>query len=125
MKLTIEQASKLTKLSIPTLRVYASRQKLGKKVGNKRVFSQADVQKVLKGSKKSLAKKKAKSPLKKRSRRTVKTEPIVASVSKPTAAKPKPNMMATRSPKPSLWTRLFGNRKQQQKVSLMDARTTK
>ena len=50
MKLSIEQVSKLTKLSVATLRVYVSRKKLGTKVGNKRVFSQLDVQKLLKSS---------------------------------------------------------------------------
>ena len=64
MKLTVEQVAKMTKLSVPTLRVYASRQKLGKKEGNKRYFSQDDVKKLLKGasaapSKKAPAKKAA------------------------------------------------------------------
>jgi hypothetical protein len=127
MNLTIEQVSKLTKLSVPTLYSYASRQKLGKRVGNKRVYSQADVQKLLKGPKKSPSKKKRKPPARKISagKKPVKTEPISASVAKPMAASPKPNTMAVKSPKPSFWTRLFGGRKQQQKVSLMDAKMTK
>jgi hypothetical protein len=123
MNLTIEQVSKLTKLSVPTLYVYASRQKLGKKVGNRKVFSQADVQKLLKGSKKSPPKNKLKAPAKKTGRRAIKTEPLKATKSKainnaasPLAAKPKGA---------SFWGRLFGGRKPQQKVSLMNAKATK
>ena len=67
MNLSIEQVSKLTKLSIPTLRVYVSRQKLGTKVGTKRLFSQSDVQKLLKAAKKSPTAKKTKSPSRKAS----------------------------------------------------------
>jgi hypothetical protein len=127
MNLTIEQVSKLTKLSVSTLYSYASRQKLGRKIGKKRLFSQADVQKLLKGSKKSPSKKKARPPVKKAStrKRRVKTEPISAPVAKPVAVSPKPNTIAIKSPKPSFWTRLFGGRKQQKKVSLMEAKTTK
>ena len=125
MNLTIQQVSKLTKLSVPTLYTYASRQKLGRKIGNKRLFSQADVQRILKSSKKSPPKNKPKAPAKKRSNRTKKTEPIMASVAKPIATSPKPNAMVAKSRKPSFWTRLFGSRKRQQKVSLMEAKTTK
>ena len=60
MKLTMEQLSKQTKLSVATLRVYVSRQKLGTKVGNRRVFSQSDVQKILKNSQRSKEKSKGK-----------------------------------------------------------------
>lgn len=127
MNLTIEQVSKLTKLSVPNLYSYASRQKLGKKIGKKRLFSQADVQKLLKGSKKSPSKTKPKPPTRKISARKkpVKTEPISASVAKPMAVSPKSNAAAIKSPKSSFWTRLFGVRKQQKKVSLMEAKTTR
>ena len=123
MNLTIEQVSKLTKLSIPTLHVYTSRQRLGTKVGNKRVFSQTDVQKILKGSTKAPAKKKAKLPTKKRSRRTIKAEPIVASNSKPKAVSA--STPTSKPTKQSLWTRLFRGRNKVQKVSLLEAGKTK
>lgn len=122
MNLTIGEVSKLTKLRVPTLYAYASRKKLGKKVGNKRFFTQADVQKILKGLRKPPSKKKAKSPAKETRRRAVKVAPIVA---RRTAASFKPTTVAVKFPKPSFWNRLFGDRKQWQKVSLMDAKTTR
>lgn len=127
MNLTIEQVSKLTKLSVPTLYAYTSKRKLGKKVGNKKVFTQADVQKLLKGSTKSPSKKKSKPPARKISarRKPAKPEPISASVAKPIATSPKQQTVTFKSPKPSFWTSLFGGRKQKQKVSLMEAKTTK
>jgi predicted DNA-binding transcriptional regulator AlpA len=104
MNLTIQQVSKLTKLSVPTLYTYASRQKLGKKVGNKRVFSQADVHQLLKGSsKKSPPKKTTKPPARKTSKRVVKRE-------LPKKAKPMVGSHTLLTPttrKPSAWTRLF------------------
>jgi DNA-binding transcriptional MerR regulator len=125
MNLTIEEVSKLTKLSVSTLRVYTSRQKLGKKVGTRKVFSQADVQKLLKSSKKSPSKNKTKAPAKKTSKKTTKAEPVVAS-----NGKAKSISLGTEAPSPkptkqSFWTRLFGGRKEQQKVRLLDAKTTK
>jgi hypothetical protein len=113
MNLTIEQLSKITKLSVPTLYTYASRQKLGKKVGNKRVFSQADVQKLLKRSKKPPQEKKAKPPAKKRGKRAIKT-----TVATPKAASSNASSIAVRSTNPSFWTRLFGGRKEMEKVTL-------
>jgi DNA-binding transcriptional MerR regulator len=126
MKLTIEQLSKLTKLSVPTIRVYASRKNLGKKVGTKRVFSQADVQKLLKGSKTSNGKTKGK-------RRTAKsriTKKPSKAISQKETAKPKTPVTSVETPKAklerrSLWNRLFGTRKPKEKVKLLDARTTK
>ena len=125
MNLTIEQVSKLTKLSISTLRVYTSRQKLGKKVGTRKVFSQADVQKLLKSSRKSPSKNKTKAPAKKPSKKVIKAKPVVAPNDKA-----KPMSLGTEAPaskptKQSFWTRLFGGRKERQKVRLLDARTTK
>ena len=125
MKLTIEQLSKLTKLSIPTLRVYVSRQKLGTKIGNKRVYSQSDVQKLLKVSKKSPAGKKVKTPAKKVISRK---KPATALAAAP-AAKPKADGSKTSSrfdhSTPSFWTRLFGGRKQKQKINVLDAKTAR
>jgi hypothetical protein len=125
MKLTIDQLSKLTKLPIPTLRVYVSRHKLGIKVGNRRVFSQADVQKLLKSPKKSPPKNKLKPAVKKTSKRAKKPKPITASVAKPKAVSPIQNTVAANPMKPSFWSRLFGGRKEKEKISLMDAKTTK
>ena len=128
MKLSIEQVSKLTKLSIPTLRVYVSRQKLGTKVGTKRVFSQSDVQKLLKVAKKTPTTKKTKSP----SRKTVpekKSAPAKeaskAAPARPRTAGVKSSEPASKPSKSSFWTRLFGGRNQKPKVSLMDAKSTR
>ena len=125
MKLTIEQLSKLTKLSIPTLRVYVSRQKLGTKIGNKRVYSQSDVQKLLKASKKSPAGKEMKTPAKKAiSRRKPAVAKARASAPKPRADSSKAGSPVDHST-PSFWTRLFGGRTQKQKISVMDAKTAR
>jgi hypothetical protein len=126
MKLTIEQLSKLTKLSIPTLRVYVSRQKLGTKQGNRRVFSQADVQKLLKDSKKTPVARKAKTAPKKSAAGPKKAgnPPASKPARKPAATNAKP-AAAVKSARPSLWSRLFGARKQKQKIGLLDAKVTK
>ena len=133
MKLTIEQVSKLTKLSVPTLRVYVSRQKLGTKVGNRRLFSQAEVQELLKSSKKSSGKGKgaARSPA-----RTAKKKPQPRTAAKPRTAKPsatkprtakppvaKPEMPMPKPEKRSFWQRIFGERKPKEKVKLLEAKT--
>jgi hypothetical protein len=115
MSLTIEQLSKKTNLSVSTIRVYTSQRNLGKKVGNKRIFSEADVAKLLKGSKKA--------PSKKTTKKIVNTKGIVqttkrkADVSTPSAA-------SVKSRKPSFWARLFSG-KQTVKVNLIDAKMTK
>jgi hypothetical protein len=121
MNLTIEQLSKLTKLSIPTLRVYVSRQKLGTKVGSKRVFSQSDVQKLLKATKKSPVKKTKPSPKKSTgAKKSAAAREPAKAASRPAAARP-----AAKTSRPSFWTRVFGGGKQKPKVSLMDAKTTR
>ena len=128
MNLSIEELSKLTKLSIPTLRVYVSRQKLGKKVGSKRVFSQSDVQKLLKVAKKSPAEKKPKSPAKKTraaKKSVTAKQPARAGSTKPKVEAVKTKEPPTKTARTSLWARLFGGRKQKAKVSLMDAKTTR
>jgi hypothetical protein len=130
MNLTIDQVSKLTKLSVPTLYVYASRQKLGKKVGTRKVFSQADVQKLLKGAKKTSPKKTTKAPSKKTSKKAIRTESVRASKPKAAAGKTirvdtKPTPVSTKPVKASFWSRLFGSGKKQTKVGLMDAKVTK
>ena len=131
MSLTVEQLAKATKLSVSTVRVYASQRNLGKKVKGKRVFSQADVQTLLKGSEKSSPKKTIKAPArtaskkasKKTSKKSIKTVEVKAAKPKPVISKPIPVVATT--VKPSFWGRLFGNRKTQKKVGLMDAKTTK
>jgi hypothetical protein len=131
MNLTIEQLSKLTKLSVPTLRVYVSRQKLGTKVGNKRMFTQADVQKLLKESKKSPAKssKSAARKVGSAKKSPAAREPAKTAGARPAAARPVDKARASGSSgktgTSSFWTRLFGGRKQKAKVSLMDAKTTR
>jgi hypothetical protein len=113
MKLMIEKLSRLTKLSIPTLRVYASRQNLGKKVGNKRVFSQADVKKLLEGSRKTQARRRATTETKKQgaTKKPIKAEPIRASVGQPKVTDSTRGTPSFKSRKPSFWTRLFGGRR--------------
>jgi len=136
MNLTIADLSKKTKLSVPTLRVYVSRYKLGKKVGNNRVFTQADVDKLLKSSKGS--KGKAKGGQKPKSVKTAKTakaakavkKPAKARVSKRTAPAKVAPVAAAEKPMPksekrSFWSTLFGTRKPKQKVDLMQAKSTK
>jgi predicted DNA-binding transcriptional regulator AlpA len=110
MNLTIQQVAKLTGLAMPTLYTYSSRQKIGKKVGNQKVFSQADVQKLLKSSKKFTVKKTSKPPGKKTKKRATKTEPIRLSVARPKAIKSKPGPVAAKSTKLSFWRRFFGSR---------------
>lgn len=127
MKLTIKQLSKLTKLSIPTLRVYVSRQKLGTKIGNKRVFSQSDVQKLLKASKKSRAERRVKAPTNRAvaKNKSLKPQPVRTSAAKQNANNAKSGTPTVKSTGPSFWARLFGGRKQKQKISLFDARARK
>jgi hypothetical protein len=128
MNLSIEQVSKLTKLSIPTLRVYVSRQKLGTKVGTKRVFSQSDVQKLLKVAKKSPTVKKTKTPSRKTSaakKSSSGKETGKAAAARPRVEKPRTSEPAAKPAKSSFWSRLFGGQKQMPKVSLMDAKSTR
>ena len=122
MNLTIEQLAKRTKLSVSTIRVYTQRKNLGKKIGNRRVFSQADVQKLLKGSKK-LASKKSKAPAKKRAKRAVKKQAVREA--KPKATTPEANVAALQTKKPSFLTLLFRRKGNQGNVSIMDAKTLK
>jgi hypothetical protein len=135
MKLSVEQVAKLTKLSVPTLRVYASRQKLGKKEGNKRYFSQEDVKKLLKGPSVSGAKKKkagktAAAPTRKRKPAAAKKAAGKAARSPvKTSRKTAPPAPAAKRTEPvnppvqkrSFWSRLFGGAPKQ-KVTLMDAK---
>lgn len=122
MNLTIEQVSKATKLSVSTIRVYASQRNLGKKVGGKRIFSQADVKLLLKGSKPS-----AKKPSKRTTRRPVKkaAEAKAIRVEKPKGIPSTHSSAIAKPEKPSFWSRLFGNKGTPKKVGLMDAKVTK
>ena len=134
MKLTIEQVSELTKLSVPTLRVYASRQNLGTKVGKSRVFSQADVQKLLKNKKPSIGATKTKQKAKPNGKakaaavRTARKPRKVAAkkvaIEKQLTAA-KVGLPATKTATGSIWNRLFGNRRAKQRVSLLSVKTTK
>jgi hypothetical protein len=146
VKLTIEQVSKLTKLSIPTLRVYVSRQKLGTKVGNNRFFSQADVQKLLKGTRKTTGEPQARTASKAPSKkakvaksskpaprpkttpaRTVAAKPVAAKSSVQKAAAPKADKpeLKMKPARPSFWSRLFGSRGPKQKINVLEAKSSK
>jgi hypothetical protein len=140
MKLTIEELSRRTKISVPTLRVYVSRKNLGKREGNKRVFSEDDVQKLLKGEKRSKKSVKApgsrgkkraqasrkRGPAKKRAAArkssAKKSAPVKATPSKPAPAKDAPQ---ARPVQRSFWDFLRGKPKTSQKVGLLEAKTTK
>jgi hypothetical protein len=118
MNLTIEQLSKATKLSVSTIRVYASQKNLGKKVGGKRVFSQTDVKVLSQGSKKPSTKRpSSKKPVPKTSKAsTIRVEKTKAAISKPVANEPA---------KPSFWNRLFRSGSNQKKIGLMEAKLTR
>lgn len=120
MKLTVEQVAKKTNLSTATVRLYASRKKLGTKEGNRRYFSQKDVDLLTKtpssGGRKRKAAKKA-APAK----RKVGGKKPATAVSTFAAAIP-----AKPAPKPesrSFWS--FFRRQPTQKVSLLDAKVKK
>jgi hypothetical protein len=91
---------------------------LGKKVGNKRVFTQADVQKLLKAPQRSTAKKNAKSPAKKAvaRKRPVKSESTKASVTIPKKTATKSSQVSTKPAKPSFWSRRLFQGKKQRKL---------
>lgn len=108
MNLTIQQVAKNTKLSVPTLYTYASKQKLGKTVGNRKVFSQTDVQKLMMASRKSKPTKKTKPPAKKGIKHAVKR--AVAYLSKPIEVSPTPKVPASPIVKRFAWTRLLFGR---------------
>ena len=120
MNLTIEQLSKLTKLSVPTLRVYVTRKKLGKKVGKSRVFSQSDVQKLLKTSKGSSAKTRAKpkTPRVRISKGTLNSK-------QPKVVQPKIESPNLKPRKKGFWSSLFGARKPKEKVNLLEVKIRK
>jgi DNA-binding transcriptional MerR regulator len=143
MKLTIAQLSEKTRISVPTLRVYVSRYRLGRREGTNRFFSEADVKKLLERSTrrgaapagkaraakpaKKAAKKAVKKAAKKAAGKTAKrpakkaTAKIAASAAKQPAPAA-PAAVETRAPqkRPSFWARLFGGRTKE-KVSLQQA----
>lgn len=87
MKLTAEQVAEMTKLSVGTVRVYASRQKLGTREGNKRFFSKDDVKKLTKGSAspahKQVATKKKKTAAAKVTRKGSSKAPVLSQKASP------------------------------------------
>jgi hypothetical protein len=97
--------------------------KLGKKVGNRRLYSQADVQKLLKISKKSPPKNKPKAPAKKTNSKADKPKQIAVGKAETTSSSQSP--IAAIPTKQSFWSRVFGGRKEKEKISLMDAKMTK
>ena len=122
MKLTIEQLSKLTKIPVPTLRVYVTRKGLGTKVGKSRVFTQVDVQKLQKSAKDPNRKAKAKVNISKS--RTVRGSEKSKKQNNKESVKPKVALNKMESPvleprKRSFWSSLFGARKKSEKVDLL------
>ncbi len=139
MKLTVEQVAKMTKLSTATVRLYASRKKLGTKEGNRRYFSKQDVEE-LRGTPSSASRKTktaskaakkgkpagkkaaAKKPVARKATR--KRLPKAASAPVTAEAKGKPAAMPEpRVEKRSFWS-LF-RRQPKQKVALLDAKVQK
>jgi DNA-binding transcriptional MerR regulator len=123
MKLTMEQLSKQTKLSVATLRVYVSRQKLGTKVGNRRVFSQSDVQKILKNSQRSKEKSKGKTKTNvgkaaRKPTRVRATKQLIITKKAPLA---KRDQTTAKPEKQSFWRSFFGTKKPKQKVNILEA----
>lgn len=135
MKLTVEQVAKMTKLSTATVRLYASRKKLGTKEGNRRYFSKQDVEAISgtssTASKKSKAASKGTAKPAKRGRpagkKAAAKKPVAKQAARkslpkaaaaPVAAKPEP-----RVEKRSFWA-LF-RRPPKQKVALLDAKIKK
>ncbi len=131
MKLTIEQVAKVTKLSVPTLRVYVSRLKLGTKAGNKRVFSQEDVKKLLKGAssgkmtkgaapKKPAAKKAAPKKAARAAAPKAKAAKTPEVKAQPAKAKETKAPAQPKSEKNSFWS-IF-QRKPKERIGIMDAK---
>lgn len=125
MKLSVEQVAKLTKLSVPTLRVYASRRKLGKKEGNKRYFTQDDVKKLLKGSTSPAAKKKPAKKAKTAAPKQAAKRPakVAQKTAQPAPVAKRSEPAAPRAQKKSFWS--FLQRKPKEKVTLMEAKGIK
>jgi hypothetical protein len=134
MKLTVEQVAKMTNLSMATVRLYASRKKLGTKEGNRRYFSKKDVEELSgatsSASKKSKAASKAAQKGKPAGKKAVgkkatrKRLPKAASASVTSesksklAAKPEP-----RVEKRSFWS--FFRKLPKPKISLLEAKVQK
>ena len=139
MKLTVEQVAKMTNLSTATVRLYASRKKLGTKEGNRRYFSKKDVEELSgatsSASKKSKAASKAAQKGKPAGKKAVGKKPVgkkatrkrlpkaasasVTSESKSKlAAKPEP-----RIEKRSFWS--FFRKLPKPKISLLEAQVKK
>ena len=121
MKLTVEQVAKITKLSIPTLRVYISRQKLGTKVGNTRYLTQNDVNKILK--KKSPPSRNKKAATRVKTSKSIKQiESSREAPNKPTedTVAKKNNARESIPKKRSFWS--FFQREPKEKINLLDAK---
>jgi len=109
MNLTVQQVAKTTGLALQTVYAYSSRLKLGKTVGGKKVYSKADVQKILTKARKSPPRKRTKPSVKKVVKKAVRR--AVAYVSKPIEVTPTAKA-STPTVKPFRWTRfLFGRNK--------------
>lgn len=135
MKLTVEQVATMTKLSTATVRLYASRKKLGTKEGNRRYFSKKDVEELTgpssSSSRKSKAAQKGKPTGKKAvgkkavgKKATRKRLPKAASASVTAEANSKPAMKPEpRVEKRSFWS--FFRKLPKPKISLLEAKVKK
>jgi hypothetical protein len=129
MKYTVEQVAKLTKLSTATVRLYASRKKLGTREGNRRYFSQKDVDLLTKtpssGARKRKPGRKA-APAKRKVGGKKPSRAASTSAARELKAKPAEKIAAKPAPKPerrSFWS--FFQRKPKEKVGLLDATVKK
>ncbi|MGD0728343.1 MAG: hypothetical protein ABSB63_22775 [Spirochaetia bacterium] len=134
MKITVEAAARMTKLSVSSVRQISAKLRLGKQEGGKKVFTMAEVKK-LEGQKKAprKAKKAAKSaraakPAATRKPASAKRasrapKPVVQkAVKKPVQKKeePKAEAKAPAVEKRPFWGFLGIGRKQKTKVSIME-----
>jgi hypothetical protein len=127
MSLSIEQVAKLTKLSVARVRAYTSTQHLGTKVGSRRVYSQADVKKLVKISEKNpaTAKRMAMPPKPKHHAAPRKRTRKQASLGKEKTALVAPPISVTKPQKKPFWSFLFPRAKQGKKVSLLEVKSPK
>jgi DNA-binding transcriptional MerR regulator len=126
MKLTIEQVAKQTKLKVATIRVYSSRMNLGTKEGNRRLFSPADVKKLLKDTaKKTTAKRKVKKAVARRGASKVRVQEAQKQTVTNRPKEAKVESQPLKVEKRSFWSRLFGRPPQKKTVSLLSVRPMK
>jgi DNA-binding transcriptional MerR regulator len=127
MKLTIDQVAKLTGLSVSTVRAQTSKQHLGTKVGNKRSYTQGDVQKLIKSSGKRKTSRKPKDAKKQASRnlKTSKSAGKQTPIKNVSKSQPTESVSAVTLQKKSFWAFIFPRARQKAKVSLLEVKHPK